>query len=38
MSDLVSCLIFVWYLFMFIGVIMLEYRLSRIQRLLEQRK
>lgn len=36
MSDLLVCLAFVWYVAVLLGVAMIEWRLSRISRLLER--
>jgi hypothetical protein len=36
MSDLLVCLAFVWYVAVLIGIAMIEWRLSRISRLLER--
>jgi|APGre2960657404_1045060.scaffolds.fasta_scaffold125057_3 hypothetical protein len=36
MSDLLVCLAFVWYVAVLLGIAMIEWRLSRISRLLER--
>jgi len=36
MSDLLVCIAFVWYVAVLLGVAMIEWRLSRISRLLER--
>jgi len=36
MSDLLVCLAFVWYVAVLLGIAMIEWRLSRISRLLDR--
>ncbi len=36
MKDLLVCLAFVWYVAVLLGIAMIEWRLSRISRLLER--
>ncbi len=36
MSDLLVCLAFLWYVAILVGIVMIEYRLSRIAKLIDE--
>jgi cell division protein FtsW (lipid II flippase) len=36
MSDLLVCIAFLWYVAILVGIVMIEYRLSRITRFLDR--
>ena len=36
MKDLLVCLAFLWYVAILVGIVMIEYRLSRITRFLDR--
>lgn len=38
MTEFFGCMVFLWALAMLIGVVMIEYRLSRLQRMMERRE
>jgi hypothetical protein len=38
MTEILGCLMFVWAFAIFVGMVMVEYRLNKIQRIMERRE